>query len=88
VLARDIAYRTIWAIETVEIIVVRKNARVVTPHHRANGLTWISLDAKRVIARSLEILASSVIVRKNLTIKNPSLVFANQLEFTTVAGDS
>jgi len=67
--------------------VVRKNARVVTPHHRANGPTWISLRAKRVIARSLEIPASSVIVRKDL-MKNPSQVFMNQLEFATVAGNS
>jgi len=49
---------------------------------------WISLDAKRVIARSLEIPASSVIMRKDLTMKNPSQVFANQLEFATVADDS
>jgi len=55
---------------------------------RANGPTWISLDVKRVIARSSKIPASNVIVRKDLTMKSPLQVFANQLEFATIAGDS
>jgi len=62
VLAGDIAT---WAIETIKVIVVRKNIRVVTPYCRANGMMWISLGAN-VIARSSE-FPSSVIVRKNLT---------------------
>jgi len=74
------------AIETIEVIVVQKNVRVVMLHRRANGTTWILLGAKREIARSLEIPVSSV-MRKDLTIKNPSQVFANELEFATVVGD-
>jgi len=76
VLAEDIAWRATWAIETVEAIDVRKNAHVVTPHRRANGPTWKLLNAKCVIARSSEILASSVIARKDRMTKNPSQVFA------------
>jgi len=65
-----------------------KNDRVVTPH-RMNGPTWIWLGVKRVIARFSKISASNVIVRKDLTkMKNPLQVFATQLEFATVAGDS
>jgi len=75
------------AIEMIEIV-VRKNAHVVMPHRHANGLMRISLGAKRVIACSSKISALSVIMQKDLMIKNLSQVFTNQLEFATVADDS
>jgi len=50
--------------------------------------TWISLNAKRVIIRSLETTVSSVIVLKDLMMKKFSQVFANQLKFATIADDA